>query len=162
CQTCKEKFEKISKPRCKRCFRTLFTKQCPDCKKWERYYKGEDPLIKNVSLFQYNDAMKEFMTRWKYRGDYAIGEVFRETFKSSFLKHFPKGKKRYNIVPIPLSEERRKERAFNQAYLLASYLTSKPFECLERVNSEKQAKKTRYERLMTKNPFILTESVTKP
>lgn len=162
CIECEKQYKRISGSRCKRCSRRSKSSVCQDCEKWLTLFRGNDPLIKNVSIYEYNEQMKEFITKWKYRGDYILAEIFRASFKRTFHHHFPKRVNYYAIVPIPLSKERLNVRAFNQAYMLAAFLTKKPTECFVRIHNEKQAKKTRYERLMTKNPFQLTKRIDKP
>ena len=57
--------------------------------------------------------MKEVIAKYKYRGDYALAEVF-----AFYLKEYLE-KLEYDLITvIPLSEERLKERGFNQAQAL--------------------------------------------
>src|SRR5699024_4625992 len=99
---------------------------------------------------------------WKYEGDYVIGESIKTKFTASFMSHFQKRDQGHVIVPIPLSKSRLYVRGFNQALTLATFLKKAPEECLIRLHSEKQAKKSKYERMMSRNPFQLTKKVTKP
>src|SRR5699024_5582346 len=69
--------------------------------------------------------------------------------------------KNISIVPIQLSKERLYERNFNQAAQLASFVIPNISNILERTHTEKQSKKSRKERLMSKNPLILREKVQK-
>lgn len=162
CASCKKQYKRITGSRCSRCSRPIKDIVCSDCIKWETFYQGNDPLTKNVSIYEYDEHMKDFITKWKYRGDYILAEIFREPFRQAFRQHFANRVNDYAIVPIPLSEERLNVRAFNQAYMLASFLSAEPIECFIRIHNEKQSKKTRYERLMTKNPFTLKERIKKP
>ena len=162
CTQCKANLERIKGSQCEKCARPYFEKVCHDCKKWSHLYAGKDPLIKNVSVFMYNPFMKEIITRWKYQGDYVLIEMFANIFRFHFKKSFSFLPKQYLIVPIPLSEERLLERGFNQADQLASFLPTTPTPTLKRHHSEKQAKKTRMERMTTKNPFKLQQSINKP
>ena len=135
---------------------------CLDCERWQLFYRKEgDPLIKNVSLYTYNSFMKEIVAKWKYRGDYILGTIFKNELKAAFHKHFHKIAKDAAIVPIPLSEERLYERGFNQAEMLASFLTDEIVDILERIHSEKQSKKTRSERMRSENPFTLRKPINK-
>ncbi len=66
------------------------------------------------------------------------------------------------IVPIPLSDERLYERAFNQAEVIAKWIQPEIDLILRREHREKQSKKSRHERITSKNPFILTKTINKP
>ncbi|MFX3625614.1 MAG: ComF family protein [Ectobacillus sp.] len=121
---------------------------CLDCFRW---HKEGDVLEKNRSVFIYNHWMKEVMARYKFRGDCAIVHAFAKEFRAAFRLYYGSN---YEIVPIPLSEERLMERGFNQAQLLASLLPSSGPPCsLVRVHTEKQSQKTRQERLGGISPF---------
>ncbi|WP_231784221.1 ComF family protein [Lentibacillus sp. JNUCC-1] len=110
----------------------------------------------------YNDFMKDVITKWKYRGDYELGNMFADVFRDAFEKQYSNLKKDCLIVPVPLSSQRLKERAFNQAEMLARLLPVEPVLAVERLSGEKQSKKSRRERILSKNPFIVTEPINKP
>ncbi|SHF89339.1 ComF family protein [Ornithinibacillus halophilus] len=160
CDTCENKLVKITGQRCMMCSRESKMKLCSDCTYWKEHYKGEDPLTSNYSLFTYNQHMQDMIAKWKYRGDYEVGKAFQSYFSQGFKQKFSKMK---NIiaVPIPLSEERLEERRFNQALMLAEALTIPCEEILERDHSEKQSKKTRYQRISSENPFKLKKTINK-
>src|SRR5690625_2780056 len=162
CERCWEQFETLQGVRCAKCSRLTSEQLCNDCKKWDDLYEGQDPLTKNFSLFTYNSFMREVITRWKYQGDYLVGEIFHESFFSKFFTEYKHLHKHALIVPIPLSKKRSYERGFNQAELLATFLTSNISLLLKRQHDEKQSKKTRMDRLTTKNPFSLQETINKP
>src|SRR5699024_206564 len=103
----------------------------------------------------------EIMARWKYRGDYVLVKMFQHTFVQTFTNIFSSQLKKSIIVPIPLSKERLRERRFNQAEALAQMLPLTYEHLLTRVHSEKQAKKSRYERLLTHNPFKVKRTINK-
>lgn len=164
CTSCEKKLQFIEGPTCKHCHRRSQTSICSDCKEWLKYFK-EDPLEKNVSIYIYNDFMKEIITQWKYRGDYVLVEMFKKTFNNHFKKHYRHLIKDALIIPIPLSEERLLERGFNQAEALANLLPYKiqiSTNLLFRKYSEKQAKKTRFERLHSNNSFVIAERIKNP
>lgn len=157
CNRCREGLVLLQGNRCLKCSRKYDEKLCFDCKRWGK----KDPLNFNVSLFIYNEQMKEMVAQWKYRGDYVLGLAFKKNFIKGFLNTFH-DKQNYVLVPIPLSNERLKERGFNQAEMLASFLPGRIENLLQRTKNEKQAKKTRRERLLMKNPFRLKKKVNTP
>ncbi|BCB05706.1 hypothetical protein KH172YL63_38390 [Bacillus sp. KH172YL63] len=90
------------------------------------------------------------MARYKYRGDYILGQAFLSVI-SSYLN-----KQKYDhITPIPLSDQRLYERGFNQSTVLLEEAEVRPSHLLTRTHSEKQSKKTRRERLQQEQFFQL-------
>ncbi|MGM8212547.1 ComF family protein [Virgibacillus sp. W0430] len=161
CTECFSSLEVVSEHRCRRCSRSTTGGECKDCIWWKHYSRFNDPLTFNVSIFVYNELMQDIVSHWKYRGDYVLGTAFQSIFKNVFIRNFPSFKS-YTIVPIPLTEERRLIRGFNQAEVLASFLPKASSKLLIRHSSEKQAKKTRKERLSATNPFKQVETVNNP
>lgn len=162
CHACAAKLERIVGERCTICSRNSQEVRCFDCERWQAYYAKDDPLTKNVSIYQYNDFMKELIINWKYRGDYILGNIFRQEVLRYVKEHFLSIHKDMVIIPIPLSPDRLHERGFNQAEKIASFLNMMEKEHMTRILNEKQSKKTRLERLMTINPFKLTKTFNNP
>ncbi|WP_297988023.1 ComF family protein [uncultured Anoxybacillus sp.] len=149
CLRCRSRFVLIDGHVCDRCGRPTEQNVCADCMMWQQ--RGS-PLIKNRSLYVYNDWMKEVINRFKFRGDYALIEAFRHEVCAFFYKHFSSD---MFLVPIPLSPSRLVERGFNQAEALASLLSLPTIFALRRIDDEKQSKKTRRERFVG-GKFCLT------
>ncbi len=162
CERCQAKLEELAAPLCEQCGRSLKEldenfhdgSMCSDCMRWEQDAQWRGVLTKNRSLYQYNSYLKEIMAQFKYRGDYALGEVFCESLLAIYRREL----RGTFLVPIPLSKERHYERGFNQAEVLAAMI-GEPVGALERqLHEEKQSKKTREERLHRKeNPFIVAK-----
>ncbi|WP_067727090.1 ComF family protein [Oceanobacillus damuensis] len=160
CAGCEEKLVLLEGPRCSKCSRQTDDKICADCLWW----KGNDqldPIEFNYSIFPYNSLMQEIIAKWKYRGDYILGEIFKTYMVDAFQEKFSKIKKEAYAVPIPLSEERAKERGFNQAAVLAKYLPVRNADILSRKHGEKQSKKKRMDRIYTENPFFMETTINK-
>src|SRR5699024_3835620 len=119
-----------------------------------------DPLLRNISVYQYNVFLQEVIAKWKYRGDYILGNLFRKAIQERYLQQMksilPKDAV---ILPIPLSTVRMQERAFNQAEQLAYFIPGKKILSMERKHGEKQSKKYRLSRMYAKNPFNLEKKV---
>ncbi|RFU66857.1 ComF family protein [Bacillus sp. V59.32b] len=148
CGTCNGKLSFISGATCQLCSRELLDEKyrqgnlCFDCVRWESDSEWGGYLTRNTSVFNYNDFMKELIAKFKYRGDYALAEIFTPYVKGKLLNA------RFDlIVPIPLSEERLKERGFNQAKAIAETAHLEIEDVLMRIHSEKQSKKSRKERI---------------
>ncbi|MDR7073159.1 ComF family protein [Fictibacillus barbaricus] len=163
CQPCIEMLKLIKGDICRICGRSfsLFPEEyrqadlCSDCVRWEEDEEWCGVLLKNRSLYVYNDFLKELVSKLKYRGDAEIVKAFHVPAKALAKTFYRK----QIVVPIPLSDERQYERGFNQAELLATGFSSKVQLLLKRTNhEEKQSKKNRQDRLKKKaNPFELIE-----
>ncbi|MCD5325916.1 MULTISPECIES: ComF family protein [Pontibacillus] len=156
CQGCKEQMVLIQGPTCPQCSREMDSEDiCEDCVRW-----GGAGLDWNVSLYKYNDFLKEVVAKWKYRGDYVLVDLFMEDFKKRF--ETLRVSEETILVPVPLSDERMVERGFNQSEALANALPLQRGNLLSRIHSEKQSKKSRRDRMTTENPFSLNASISKP
>ncbi|MEH7332829.1 ComF family protein [Neobacillus drentensis] len=150
CTTCESKLEKIEGETCRICYRPirlldekfLHGDLCHDCKRWEEDSEWQGFLDKNISLFLYNDFLKETLARFKFRGDYALAKVFVEFIKEKLTDMEPD-----LLIPIPLSDQRLYERGFNQAAAVIIESGFTPTDILTRIHSEKQSKKSRSERI---------------
>ncbi|WP_404429343.1 ComF family protein [Sutcliffiella horikoshii] len=127
---------------------------CSDCFKWEEDPSTAGLLQQNRSVYHYNNHMKEVLSRYKFRGDAVLVQVFQKAFRQTFEAVW--NKESPILVPIPLSAERKYDRGFNQSLLLAELLPGTPEELLSKTISEKQSKKARKERLERENTFYVT------
>lgn len=160
CEQCSSKLERITGDTCTICgrpFSNLASEyhngdKCSDCLKWQNDPRWMNILIKNRSVYTYNPFLKETMSLFKFRGDHAMCQIFKQDLQKTFKKHFDNNS---IIIPIPLSNERLYERGFNQAKALAKLLQLPINEPLTRNHLEKQSKKSRKERLETDNIFLL-------
>ncbi|WP_227937245.1 ComF family protein [Alkalihalobacillus deserti] len=160
CSLCESKLSRISGQTCKICFRSLekvakehFKEdQCLDCWRWQDREDTATLLERNVSLYEYNSFLKDWLATYKYRGDAVIATYFSPLLHKVYEKQF----QRYITVSMPLSPERLQTRGFNQSALLMSpWAIDKRY--LIRTTGEKQSKKSRKQRInqFTHNPFTL-------
>jgi competence protein ComFC len=148
CSKCQKKFEKIPDVHCTRCYKPNVHEICTDCQNWEK--KGQ--LIKHQAIFQYNQAMRDYFSQFKFIGDYRLYKMFEPYFKNISQK--------VPLVPIPISPKRLEERGFNQ---VTTFLQHENFiELLEKENSVKQSSLNRKERLESPNTFRLKKGVEVP
>lgn len=92
---------------CPGCGRACDQDLCPDCQQWQNHYGW---LLKNRSLYHYDEAMKDFMAQYKFQGDYRLHRVFQDEFTKAVLELNPS-----LVVPIPATEHTMLTRGFNQA-----------------------------------------------
>ncbi len=164
CSICQEQLQLLKGSTCEKCNRISNLSPCRDCRWWDRYFKGKDPLSKNVSTFRYNAFMQEVVAKWKYRGDYELLHIFVEHARQSFFRSYHSIIHKAVLCPIPLSQDRLKERRFNQAKALAEVLALYPKQVVQhmsRLHHEIQAKKDRRQRIFSRNPFKLEKKPNK-
>lgn len=160
CDECYASLQKITGSTCNRCFRPQQNEDvCSDCQRWNNVHEWQNMLLQNVSVFRYNDAMKDLLAAYKFRGDAELVKVFHKDFLASYKKYYH-SYKIDAVVPIPLSEERLYERGFNQAKLLADILPLPQLDVFQRTHHEKQSKKSRQQRITASNVFSLKNSST--
>lgn len=153
CGTCKSKLEPLNGDTCKMCSRLLETEYkegnlCFDCLRWENDPHWKELLTYNLSLFTYNEFLKEIIARFKYRGDYLLAQVFKNDIRKKI------NQEPFDLlVPIPLSEERLYERGFNQAEALITEAGLTAANILSRIHTEKQSKKSRMDRIHLSQVF---------
>ncbi|WP_113930726.1 ComF family protein [Bacillus sp. P14.5] len=159
CGKCESQLQFITGERCGICSRPLSLLEpqhikegtCLDCLRWEQDPKWAESLTKNTSLFLYNEYLKGYLAKFKYRGDYILAKAF-----SASIGEAASTMNTNLIVPIPLSAERLQERGFNQAEALASVAGLQTQHLLIREHSEKQSKKSRQERIHSETVFALS------
>nr|WP_200956584.1 ComF family protein [Bacillus sp. Root920] len=157
CVACKNHLVKIERPICPTCGRAQSNGQlCQDCNRWNERSDSIKILVKNRSVYTYNELMKDVLARFKFRGDTALAELFKKdvqaAFKHSFCIKDPL------LIPIPLSHERLKERGFNQSVIIASLLDKPILQPLVKIHQSKQSKKKKNERLDQKGLFQIKQT----
>ncbi len=153
CDTCFEKFQRISGQHCPKCYRDGASEVCMDCQVWIE--KGKEVCHK--SCFVYNEAMKDFFSQYKFQGDYALYSVFAEVLQKE-LKVY----RDYTLVPIPVSSEKYQKRGFNQVTALLEGAQLPFKEVLEKHDTIAQSSKTREERLQSRQCFKVKDNVQLP
>ena len=153
CESCISSFESIGGNHCPSCFKKGMSIICQDCQFWCK--KGVK--VDHVALYSYNQAMKEYFSRYKFMGDYCLRKIFQQEIKANLKSFLKKG---YILVPVPLSEERLEERGFNQVKGLLEGIPYKNI--FEKREIEKQSSRTREERLSQDNSFSLKKGIELP
>jgi competence protein ComFC len=101
--------------------------ECPVCGRYESCSdctrRKTTHFIMNRSAVEYSPEMREWLARYKYRGDESLLPLLIEMLKfpyESLQQFLTKSQKRFDCITyIPLSPERFAERGFNQAEQLA-------------------------------------------
>ena len=117
CDKCKDKFEFIKSPTCKKCGAMISNaedKYCMRCKE-----KPYDSFEYGFGLVRYSDSIKESLHRIKYSGrkEYLdfYGKLIVKAFYKKFIEINPDC-----LIPVPIHKDRLKKRNFNQSLVLAN------------------------------------------
>ena len=153
CVTCSESFERIGEEHCPNCHKEGLSTSCKDCQLWCK--EGID--VEHQAIFVYNQAMKDFFSRYKFDGDYILRKVF-----ASILRDFLINYRDYHFLLIPLSPERYATRGFNQVAGLIEATGLSYENLLEKREEKASSSKTRSERLATELPFFIKNGATVP
>ncbi|UOR11667.1 ComF family protein [Halobacillus amylolyticus] len=160
CEVCSARLARIDLAGCPKCGRVDAEGVCYDCVRWEHSVQYAGCLEKNVSVYMYNEFAREVVARWKYRGDFILIEAFAGALQTTYHQHFRDVGA--DVVAIPLSEQRFRERGFNQSDAIIAQLGFDAVDFFKRKDSEKQSKRGRRERMGADNPFVLVGEPRKP
>jgi predicted amidophosphoribosyltransferase len=162
CRRCREDVPWI-RPGDIRCAVCGRAELCPDCPR-----RTNPAFVMNRSAVRYTDRMKEWLARLKYRGDEKLAGLFAHMMAGALERMLDeRGLRRRDIACltcVPASEERLRERGFNQTELIARRLAGHariPFvPLLARTrHTGKMSQKTRAERLrLLEGAFAVPES----
>lgn len=150
CDKCETQFERINQEIiCQQCGREMEVAGiCDDCVKWQNV---GNKLI-NRAVYKYNDAMKEYMHRYKFCGDYNL----RKSFTDEFCSHIDTKK---IIVPIPVSEETLAERGFNQVIGLLAETKIVEALIINQESKTRQSSLNRKQRLKASQVFEINDNM---
>ena len=115
---------------------------CPRCEQhFQRIELQQEEGV--VSLFHYNEAMKDYLHRYKFLHDILLAKVFNNTLHEQL-----KNETRL-IIPIPMHPENLKLRTFAHIDELLKAANIPFAHHLTKLSNEQQSLKTRKERLQT-------------
>ena len=153
CSDCDSTFERIGEEHCPNCMKIGLSTKCQDCQFWCK----EGIEVSHRAIFTYNQAMKDFFSRYKFDGDFLLRKIF-----ASFLSEELKKYKEYQFVVIPLSPERLLDRGFNQVEGLVDAAGFAYLDLLDKREERASSSKSRSERLGTVLPLFIKSGVTIP
>lgn len=121
CKNCKREIEYVEEPVCKKCGKQLISSDeeyCSDCKKYNHEF------IQQKAVFTYKGAVRESIYKYKYKNqrffaDFYIYEVM------NLYGRWIESLRVDVIIPIPVHEDRRRKRGFNQTEKIAFGLGKK-------------------------------------
>lgn len=152
CEHCTEQLNPVKNEsaKCLGCEKRSNIHYCEDCLYWKKIYPNY--VFKHRSLYYYNDFAREYMERFKIMGDCELSSVFADELRRSLRSRV----KRSLIIPIPISQQSKEQRGFNQVELLLTRAGIPYTSGLKHIGQgEKQAKKNKTERMSGSQPFIV-------
>ena len=119
CRPCKGKLHYISEPKCKKCGKGIEKQEqeyCADCQRFSHAFD------RGLSVFVYDEVMRRSISMFKYhnRREYA---VFYATQMYEQYRVFLNAWRPEVILPVPIHRQKRRQRGFNQAELVAKELS---------------------------------------
>ena len=125
---------------------------CRDCRRWQGQVSAW--MIQNRAILHYNDFLKEWFYRYKYQGDVRLAKVVQEKIRNFYKDHSDAC-----WVILPSSPQNFAQRQFHPVKELLK-AADVPFEeVFDYIgNGEKQAEKTRENRLKMRQPFRVKEN----
>lgn len=118
CAGCAGVFRYIGQPACFKCGKKLHIQNavlCSDCKKKQFSYE------RGFALWEYNERLRNSIAFFKYHGRAEYGKVYAAMMKQRFSRII-RELKIEAFIPVPIHDERRKMRGYNQAEILADEL----------------------------------------
>lgn len=117
CKKCLNKLEKVEKPYCMRCGKTVRENEeyCKDCRTFSKSFRRGFPV------FYYKEPLKSALYDFKYKNQREYGDFFA----NCTFKYYGEEIKKLGIdglVPVPVHSHKRRIRGYNQAEILARYL----------------------------------------
>lgn len=151
CDRCRDRFTRIDLAHaCPGCSRPQeHARLCPECEAWQGQYGWH---LNHQALYTYNDAMREYMHRYKFGGDYRLRTVFQTELQRRVHQLDAD-----LVIPIPVTQTTMATRGFNQVLGMLGDLSVTPILCHRAVDKVAQSHKTRRQRLQTPQPFALTD-----
>ena len=118
---------------------------CPTCE--QKFSPVSNEQSDHRSLYRYNEAMKDYLHRYKFMGDIVLAKVFQKQLYDVFKRE------QRIVVPIPMHPQKLVERTFSHIdeLLIAAKIPYKHL--LEKTTIDNQSKKSREERINTPQLF---------
>jgi len=132
---CKSLFDVVFPPACYACHIKLENQKdslCPECesrlKRQSKYLMGEFPIedisyYQVVALYHYDFMMRALISDFKFKGIKQIGRYFADRAIDILSSEFPEILQVDAMLSIPMFSTKLRERQFNQADFLCSYIS---------------------------------------
>ena len=118
CPSCRQKLPYIKEPKCKKCGKEVEKEEQEYCRDCQRFSHSFD---KGGAVFAYDQVMRKSISMFKYhnRREYAR---FYAAEMYEHCRHFLNTCNPDVILPVPIHRQKKRQRGFNQAELVAKKL----------------------------------------
>lgn len=118
CPSCRKRLPYLKEPRCKKCGKEIEKQEQEYCRDCQRLHHAYD---RGAAVFVYDEVMRCSIAMFKYhnRREYAKFYAQEMYHHCGRFLHFCKPDV---ILPIPVHKQKRRQRGFNQAELVAKEL----------------------------------------
>lgn len=118
CPSCRQKLPYIKEPKCKKCGKEMEKEEQEYCRDCQRFSHSFD---KGGAVFAYDQVMRKSISMFKYhnRREYAR---FYAAEMYEHCRHFLNTCNPDVILPVPIHRQKKRQRGFNQAELVAKKL----------------------------------------
>lgn len=118
CPSCRQKLPYIKEPKCKKCGKEVEKEEQEYCRDCQRFSHSFD---KGGAVFAYDQLMRKSISMFKYhnRREYAR---FYAAEMYEHCRHFLNTCNPDVILPVPIHRQKKRQRGFNQAELVAKKL----------------------------------------
>ena len=136
CPSCRQKLPYIKEPKCKKCGKEMEKEEQEYCRDCQRFSHSFD---KGGAVFAYDQVMRKSISMFKYhnRREYAR---FYAAEMYEHCRHFLNTCNPDVILPVPIHRQKKRQRGFNQAELVAKKLgklMKVPVDCKYLIRREK-------------------------
>lgn len=134
CKKCLPKLSFVKNPVCLKCGKELlldYNEFCEDCIKNKKSFEF------GKALLNYDDISENAMIKIKYKNKRDYIEGFSRLLAIRYKDLICKMQADY-IIPIPIHKERLRERGYNQAKLIAEYVSYETGICIKEILKRKK------------------------
>ena len=118
CPDCRKKLHYIKEPKCKKCGKQIEKMKMEYCRDCQRFVHAFD---KGAAVFAYDDVMRHSISMFKYHNRREYAKVYAKEMYEH-CKYFLKIASPEVILPVPVHKQKKRQRGFNQAELVAKEL----------------------------------------
>ena len=118
CRPCRGKLHYIQEPRCKKCGKEIESPEEEYCRDCQRFVHSFD---RGAAVFSYDEIMRRSISMFKYHNRREYAKFYAKEMERCYGKLLRQWAPEV-ILPVPVHRQKRRQRGFNQAELIAKEL----------------------------------------
>lgn len=136
-------FDKI----CHTTFKSLILKHCYVCDRCKsqlisRFITFEIHGCKGISIYEYDEKLRNLIYQYKGCYDYELKNVFLEGYSGVLRSIF----KNYIVIPVPSHKIENEKRGFNHVEEICKVFSNRVISCVDKIENVKQSSLKSFER----------------